>query len=199
MKNIKENLEEKKEYLNKLDSEIGDSDHGRGIAKAFKGAYEAVAETEEEDIGQILKLAARSIIASAGGASGALYGSGFLEAAKKAKGKKELNHEDIASILTAMKEGIMDRGGAELGDKTMVDTISPAAAAYNETADIIEGVNKSLEAAAEGRDSTEEMVSKTGRSSRLGERSKGHIDPGAASMYLVLEGLLTALAEDYQE
>ncbi len=196
IKKIKEKLEENKDYLNELDSDIGDSDHGRSIVNAFKEAYSTVDGSEYDGIGDLMNDAASSIISASGGASGVLYGSAFMAAAREVQDKNEIGHEDLGNMLQAMNDKIMDRGGAEPGDKTMVDTLHPAVQAYKESGGIEQGLDAALEAAAEGRDSTEEMIASKGRSSRLGDRSKGHIDPGAESMYLILETLFETIKED---
>ena len=187
---IVEKLKDNREKLNKLDSEIGDSDHGQSVLKAFDGADKRITDNDSKDIGILLEEAAKSIISTAGGATGPLYGSAFLEASKVLKGKEKLGHSDIENMLKAMEEGICKRGQARPGDKTMLDTLHPAVEAYSDSAEIVSGIENALEAAEKGKLSTKNMVSNIGRSKRLGQRSKGHIDPGAASMKIVLEGLL---------
>ena len=185
--NIEKELLSQKEYLNELDSSIGDSDHGQSVVKAFKGANEAINIKEEIDnIGELLLEVAKSIISSAGGATGPLYGSCFMAASKEIGSKEKLDLTGFKQFLEAMEKGLINRGGAEPGDKTMLDTLHPAVEEVKKADTLEEALSKALTAAEEGKESTKEMISGRGRSKRLGDRSKGHIDPGAASMFIII-------------
>lgn len=192
-KRVKEILEEKKNELNKLDSEIGDSDHGQSVTKAFARVDKVAEEYDGEDIGELLSKIAKSIISYGGAAMGPLYGTAFLKASKKVKGKKNIDLKDLKCILEAMEKGIKERGKVKVGDKTMLDTLHPAAKALAESDNIEEGIKSSIKAAEEGMKKTKEMKAKVGRSSRLGDRSIGYIDPGSASMYYILREFLQTL------
>jgi len=194
-------LEEHKGELNELDAAIGDGDHGRTVSRAFGGMAEELEELarEAEDVGSLLKSVGRQIVFSSGAATGPLYGTAFMEAGEALGGEELVDLEGLADAFAAAEEGIKERGGGEVGEKTMLDTIDAAREALREA---LEGelspgqaLEETVAAARRGRDSTEEMVSKRGRSSRLGERTVGHIDPGAASAYLVIEAMLSPCAE----
>jgi dihydroxyacetone kinase-like protein len=147
-------------------------------------------ENIDKDVGTILKNVGMVILNSVGGAMGALYGTFFLKASKEVMGKMEVNLEDLIKMFEAGEKGIQEMGKAQLGDKTLLDTIDPAVKALKEA----QAKGKSLadaladfsEAAKRGAEFTREMISKIGRSSRLGERTIGHQDAGATSCYFIL-------------
>jgi dihydroxyacetone kinase-like protein len=140
------------------------------------------------------------LISSVGGASGPLYGTFFMRAAGAAQSKQELDAQDLANVLQAGLEGLVQRGRAAVGDKTMVDACVPALdafkAALEQGEDLIEAVQASVEAAEQGVKDTIPLVAKKGRASYLGERSAGHQDPGATSTYYLLAALLEVLKRD---
>jgi len=187
-------LEGKQEELNRLDANIGDGDHGRTVAGAFKNVLKQEKELEGKDIGEALQIIGRTLAFSTGAATGPLYGSAFIEAGKKLKGKEKLSLEDWKEALSGAVEGVKRRGKAEVGDKTMLDTLYPMAKSLEDSIkkgeSLKEALLKAKDAAKRGMESTKELVSKRGRSSRLGERTKGHIDPGAASSYYVIETII---------
>ena len=189
-----ESLEENKQDLNKLDAAIGDGDHGRSISRAFGGMVDQIEKMDTEDIGELLKETGKQIVFSSGAAAGPLYGTGIMEAGKAVEGQVSIDLSDLKKMFGAAEEGVKSRGGGKVGEKTMLDTIDPARKAMEEAVE--EGLDaktafqKVIKAAREGRDSTKEMVSERGRSSRLGERTKGHVDPGAASSFLIIESML---------
>jgi len=193
-------LEEKKQELNRLDAAIGDGDHGRSISRAFGGMAEELETMDSEDVGELLKEIGKQIVFSSGAAAGPLFGTGVMEAGKEVSGKEEIDLDDLARMFAAAERGIKKRGGGEVGEKTMLDTLDPARKALEEA--VAEGLSleraakNTIKAAREGRDSTEEMVSERGRSSRLGERTKGHIDPGAASSFLIIESMFNSCTEE---
>lgn len=190
---ILENLEKHREYLNDLDSPIGDSDHGESVCKAFARVKEAIDSLPEdqEDIGVLLTTAGKTILFSGGAAMGPLYGTAFLDAGKAAQGKSSLTFAEFLEVFSAFVEGVRRRGGAEPGDKTMYDTLLPALEALKrakeEGKSLREALEDAIAAARKGMESTKDMLARRGRSSRLGERSLGHIDPGAASSYCIIE------------
>lgn len=186
---------EHRDELIQLDREIGDADHGENMDRGFRAVVDKLDTAAPETPGAALKLAATVLISTVGGASGPLYGTAFLRAAAAAGDAEELDAADVAKLLQAGVDGVVARGKAELGDKTMIDALSPAAEAAHSAADSGAVGGKVLaagaEAAHEGARSTEPMVARKGRASYLGERSAGHIDPGARSTAL----LLSAFAE----
>ncbi len=175
--------------LTQLDSDIGDGDHGENLARGF-GAVVAKLPAEG-DPAALFKNVAMTLISTVGGASGPLYGSFFLDAAKASAGLTEITQEDWARILAAAVQGVQNRGKAVPGDKTMVDALVPAVAAARD-GDLLTALRQSADAAAAGAQATEPMVAKKGRASYLGERSAGHLDPGAVSSQLLLAALVAA-------
>ena len=191
-------LEERREQLDRLDSPIGDGDHGRTVSSAFQ-KISPLLESEERDIGGLLLEMGRSLALSAGAAAGPLYGTAFMEAGRVAKGKDEIGLEEIAAMARAFEGGVKKRGKAQVGEKTMLDTIHPAVTSLekssSENLSLKEALLNMKEAARNGMESTSDMVSQRGRSSRLGERSRGHIDPGAASCFFITEAIVDFLIE----
>jgi dihydroxyacetone kinase-like protein len=180
-----------KEYLTRLDSAIGDADHGINMDRGMKAVQEKLNGLEGDDIGALLKTVGMTLVSTVGGAGGPLYGTLFLQMGVATTGKSELEPEDWAAALTAAVEGVQMRGKAEPGDKTMVDALIPAkdsfSAALAENASFEEALRRSAEAAEAGMEATTPLVAKKGRASYLGERSAGHQDPGATSSYLLLK------------
>ena len=119
-------LDENKAYLTELDSPIGDADHGANIARGFKAIAEKLPTVADKDLGAIFKLVAMTLMSAVGGASGLLYGNFFMKASAAAGGKEELTTEELLAVFSAGKEGIIQRGRAEVGDKTMIDAWTPA-------------------------------------------------------------------------
>ncbi len=189
---VAQELNDKRQYFNDLDSPIGDSDHGDSVCGAFKKVGEVASRynDEKKDIGDLLKAVGKAIIFSGGAAMGPLYGTAFTEAGKTVAGKNELTFEDFVKMWIAFVKGIETRGGVKIGEKTMFDTIQPAISRLEQEflngKTLKEACNSAIEAAEQGMNSTKDMLSLRGRSSRLGERSLGHIDPGSASMFTVI-------------
>ncbi|MHC5938718.1 dihydroxyacetone kinase subunit DhaL [Nostoc sp.] len=190
-------IEQNKAYLTELDAAIGDADHGINMDRGFKKAIAQLPTVAEKDIGNILKAVSMTLISSIGGASGPLYGTWFLRASTAVIGKQELTEQDVLGILQAGLDGVLQRGKAQLGDKTMVDVLSPAVAAFRqavgESKGTLEAMQQAVAAAQIGLQETIPMQAKKGRASYLGERSIGHQDPGGTSAYLMLKSLLRVL------
>jgi phosphoenolpyruvate---glycerone phosphotransferase subunit DhaL len=178
-------------YLTELDAAIGDADHGANMDRGFKAVMKKMPEVSDKDIGTIFKTVGMTLISTVGGAGGPLYGTFFLQVGMKTAGKMELNLTDWADALEAALNGVIMRGKAELGDKTMVDALTPAVAALKQSIRASQPINKALELSAEaarqGMESTIPLVARKGRASYLGERSAGHQDPGATSSFLILK------------
>jgi dihydroxyacetone kinase-like protein len=191
-------LEQNKDYLTELDAAIGDADHGINMHRGCQKVVSQLPSVSDRDIGSILKSVSMTLISSVGGASGPLYGTLFLRASTVATGKQELTDEDMAALLQAAVEGVVQRGKANLGDKTMLDALSPACDAFKqavcEGTSTGEAIGKAVAAAQEGMKNTIPLVAKKGRASYLGERSSGHQDPGATSAYLILKTLYETLS-----
>lgn len=190
VKTIASVIGENSTYLTQLDAAIGDADHGANMERGFKAVMNKMPEISDKDIGTIFKTVGMTLISTVGGAGGPLYGTFFLQAGMKTAGKMELNLADWTEALEAALNGVIMRGKAELGDKTMVDALTPAVAALKESIPENQPIHKALERSAEaaqkGMQGTIPLVARKGRASYLGERSAGHQDPGATSSYLIL-------------
>jgi phosphoenolpyruvate---glycerone phosphotransferase subunit DhaL len=184
-------VRENRDYLTQLDAAIGDADHGANMDRGFQAVLGKIPELADKDIGTILKTVGMTLLSTVGGAGGPLYGTLFLQAGMKTAGKMELTLDDWFTALEAAVSGVVMRGKAEIGDKTMVDALTPAVAALKAAADegipLNEALQRSAEAAREGMESTTPLVARKGRASYLGERSAGHQDPGATSSYLLVQ------------
>ena len=193
-------LKENREYLIELDSAIGDADHGANMDRGFKAVMTKMPDVSDKDIGTIAKTVGMTLLSTVGGAGGPLYGTFYLQIGMKSAGKMELSLEDWATALEAAVDGIVMRGKAELGDKTMVDALTPAVNSLKDSLNgsVPEGdaLQASADAAKQGMVDTIPMVAKKGRASYLGERSAGHQDPGATSSYLLLQVAADTWADD---
>ncbi|MGW9185262.1 dihydroxyacetone kinase subunit DhaL [Agromyces sp. NPDC055661] len=175
-----------------LDREIGDGDHGENMDRGFQAVLPKLDDLPAGSTpGDVLKLVATTLISTVGGAAGPLYGTAYLKGAVAAGSETSLDGPAIAAVLTAARDGIVMRGKAESGDKTMVDAWTPAVdaadAAAASGADAAAVLAAAAAAAREGAIATEPLVARKGRASYLGERSAGHRDPGAESTALLLQ------------
>ena len=190
-------MEENRKHLTKLDSEIGDGDHGNNMHRGFQAALERLEGTELQTPADVLKAVSTALVGKVGGAAGPLYGTAFLRASTSLSGKEDLSSEDVAEAMEAALGGVKQRGKAEEGDKTMIDALAPAVAAAKEAASSGKGVGEvsreAAEAAGEGSEATVPLTARRGRASYLGERAAGHMDPGARSTYLLLDAAARAL------
>jgi dihydroxyacetone kinase-like protein len=183
--------------LIELDRAIGDSDHGENMDRGFQAVLDKLAETPPETPGAALKLTAMALMSKVGGAAGPLYGTAFLRAATTLGEAAYIDAAALAAALAAARDGIVARGKAETGDKTMVDAWTPAvdaAAAAAADGDTLAVLIAAAEAAEAGAVATDPLVARKGRASYLGERSAGHRDPGAASSALILRAAAGAAA-----
>lgn len=175
--------------LIELDRPIGDSDHGENMDRGFRAVMDKLAESPPETPGAALKLTAMTLMSKVGGAAGPLYGTAFLRAATSLGETSDVDAAALAAALRAARDGIVARGKAESGDKTMVDAWTPAieaAAVAAGNGDVRKVLLAAAEAAEAGAVSTDPMLARKGRASYLGERSIGHRDPGAVSSALIL-------------
>lgn len=193
VKRIAAVVHENKEYLTDLDSPIGDSDHGINMSRGFGKVEEKLPELEGKDIGSIIKTVGLTLVSSVGGASGPLYGTAFMRAGAALAGKNEMTAEDFDAAFKAAIEGIIQRGKATTGEKTMLDALIPAekafSAEYDASKDGKAAMNKACEAAEKGCEYTKTIIATKGRASYLGERGIGHQDPGATSSMLMLKAI----------
>jgi dihydroxyacetone kinase-like protein len=182
---------ENKQYLTQLDSAIGDADHGINMDRGFQAVKADLAKNNPQDVSAALKTVAMALIRTVGGAAGPLYGTFFMRASAVCANKTELNEADVVALFEAGLEGILQRGKAELNDKTMVDAQTPALNAMKQAladgADLKTILQKGTAAAEEGMKNTIPLQARKGRASYLGERSIGHQDPGATSSYLMIK------------
>ena len=189
---------ENRSYLTELDSAIGDADHGSNMARGMAAVMEKTAAAPSSAVDELFKLVGMTLVTSVGGASGPLYGTFFLRFGTTAGAVTELDSAGLAAALRAGLGGIVARGKAELGDKTMFDAMSPAVDAFDAEiaagADLAAGAAGAATAAAAGRDATEPLVARKGRASYLGDRSAGHLDPGATSTAFLFQALAESLA-----
>ena len=189
---------EQRDYLVDLDRAIGDGDHGENMDRGFKAAVEALGQAQPASVAEVLKTVAKTLMSTVGGAAGPLYGTAFLRASKAA-GDGELDGAGVAAVIAGALEGIQARGKATTGEKTMVDAWTPALEAARTAAESGSDPAAVLEVAAtaaeSGATATEPMRATKGRASYLGERSIGHLDPGAVSTSLILRAAVRAAGE----
>jgi dihydroxyacetone kinase-like protein len=181
-------ISEHRAELVKLDTAIGDGDHGTNMERGMRKAVEKVDGTDGDDIGALLKAVGMALVSSVGGAAGPLYGTLFLQMGTASAGKEELDLAGWTAALESGVKGLQARGKAEPGDKTMVDALLPALEALRGASDdgLSDALRRSAEAAEEGMRATIPLEARRGRASYLGPRSVGHQDPGATSAQLLL-------------
>jgi dihydroxyacetone kinase-like protein len=189
---------EQKQYLTGLDAAIGDGDHGINMDRGFQTVLVKIAPVRDKDAGTLLKTTGMALVGSVGGAGGPLYGTFFLRAGAALDGKSEISDRDLVGALEAGLKGVVERGKANLNDKTMVDALTPAVARAKQSLDggasLQDALAAAADAAEEGMKATIPLKALKGRASYLGDRSIGHQDPGATSSYLMLRALSDSLA-----
>jgi dihydroxyacetone kinase-like protein len=190
-------LAEHRAELNTLDREIGDGDHGENMNRGFQAIVPKLDTLADAAApADLLKVLASTLISTVGGAAGPLYGTAYLKAAAAVSGVPELDGAAVLAMLTAGRDGIVLRGKAEPGDKTMIDAWTPAvdaaAEALNDGAAPAQILAAAADAAEAGAVATEPLVARKGRASYLGERAIGHRDPGATSTALILRAAADA-------
>jgi len=193
-------IETNKLYLSELDAAIGDGDHGLNMSKGFKAVIKKTEELPDDDLGNILKSSGMALVSNVGGASGPLYGTAFMKAGMILLNKSTMNINDFIEMLQVALDGIKMRGKATEGEKTMIDALSPAIEAGKKAIDEEKNAREILilirDAAKEGMEYTKNIIATKGRASYLGERSLGHQDAGATSMYLILNTITEELVKD---
>ena len=189
-------IQENKQYLSDIDGAIGDGDHGINMNKGFTLCREAL-DKQPGDFTYGLKTLGKILMMKIGGSMGPLYGKFFLSIGKALDGVPEIGKEEFGAALNAALDAIHAISPAQVGDKTLMDVLIPAQEAYNGAAgaSFAEALDAMDAAALKGRDSTVDMVAKLGRSSRLGERSRGVMDAGSASCYLILHTMADTIKE----
>ena len=190
---------EHKQYLTELDAAIGDADHGINMDRGMTAVVAALDEAPPADLAALCKQVGMTLVKSVGGTSGPLYGTLFLRMATALGSGGSADAAGFARALGAGVEGVVQRGRAEAGDKTMLDALAPALAALDAAlasgSTLAESLRDAAAAAARGRDATAPMVARKGRASYLGERSVGHLDPGATSAAMLIAAAATAFGE----
>ena len=191
-------LHENAQYLTQLDSPIGDADHGTNMDRGFVAVRNKFPTMASMDIATQFKTVGSTLVSTVGGSSGPLYGTAFLRAGTAVAGKENLEAADIVALLEAFTGGVVTRGKAQPGEKTMVDALTPAVTAAKEAlaqgASLAQVTRRAADAAEEGAKATIPMLATKGRASYLGERSVGHQDPGATSSTLMLKTLAEVCA-----
>jgi dihydroxyacetone kinase-like protein len=194
MRRFAAEMGEHRQELVRLDTAIGDGDHGTNMDRGMRKALEKLDSADQADAGTVLKTVAMALVSSVGGAAGPLYGTLFLQMGTALAGKEEV---DLAGWTEAWRkglEGVQARGKAVREDKTMVDAMIPAIEALEQASDLEAGLRAAVDGAAEGMRATIPLVARKGRASYLGERSKDHQDPGATSTYYLFKSAAEALA-----
>ncbi len=189
--------------LDRLDAALGDGDHGSnmriGFAAAVPIARAGLAE-RPDDVGELLRILGHSLVGSVGGASGPLYGTAFIEAGFALAGQPSAGPRELAAGLESGRAGLARRGRCTVGDKTILDALDPAVRALREAADaglpLGTSVAVAAGAAAAGMRATIPLVARRGLALRLGERSRGHRDPGATSCFLLLAAMARAVGDE---
>jgi dihydroxyacetone kinase-like protein len=197
LKAYAEVIEQHKDELTQLDMAIGDGDHGANMHRGMQAVL-AKLPPAGNDIGALFKTTAMTLISSVGGASGPLYGTLFLQMGNTLNGKAEAKPGEFSAALRSGIDGIVARGKAAPGEKTMIDALLPAQEALQASLDagasFDEAIHAAARAAETGRNATTPMLAKKGRASYLGERSIGHQDPGATSSHLLIQTAAETLA-----
>jgi len=187
-------IEDKRDYLTELDAAIGDADHGFNMSIGFREVLKKMPEWKDKDIKGFFRSVGMTLLGKVGGASGPLYGSFFMKFGEPGSGKNEVTFQELFEMFKQAVQAVEQRGKAAVGEKTMVDALRPALNAFEQAVEqnlqpkqVMEAF---VDAARQGANSTIEMIAKKGRAMRLGERSKGHLDPGATSATMILEVFL---------
>lgn len=186
-------IHENASYLTELDSAIGDADHGVNMDRGMQAVLAILPGMADKDIGAILKTTGMKLVSTVGGASGPLYGTMFMQMGNVTVGKLELSLDDWIAAMQAGYDGVVMRGKAAPGDKTMVDALLPGLNALKAGRDRGASISEALKAAADatkaGMEATIPLVARKGRASYLGERSAGHQDPGATSAWYLIKAM----------
>ncbi|MCW2309007.1 dihydroxyacetone kinase subunit DhaL [Rhodobium gokarnense] len=196
--NMADEIIKNRGYLSDIDGKIGDGDHGVNMAKGFTMAAERI-RGHDMSLAGALDTLGTVLLTEIGGSMGPLYGVLFMQCAETIEGKDQIDAELFAAMLASGLDGIQSIGSAQVGDKTLLDALVPALAAFNgalaDGKSFAEALDALVVAAEKGRDSTKEMTARVGRASRLGERSIGVLDAGATSCALILKVLATDAKE----
>lgn len=192
---------EQESYLTELDAAIGDADHGANMRRGVEKVTARLADTEHpcEDVSSLMRTIAMTLISNVGGAAGPLYGAFFLRAATVAPARAEVTLAELDAMFRAGLEGIQQRGKAQPGDKTMIDALAPAVEALStatrQGATVLDALTAAAQAAAAGMRTTVDLIANRGRASYLGARALGHQDPGATSLFYLIDTAAATLGQ----
>jgi len=196
VRNFAQLVAENRDYLTELDAAIGDADHGSNMDRGMKAAVAALDASPPATAGALFSKVGMTLVSTVGGASGPLFGTLFIRIGGSLGDAQTSSGLDVAAALRAGLGGVVDRGKAGPGDKTMYDALAPAVDALDvslrEGSDLAAGLKTARDAAVAGRDATTPMLARKGRASYLGERSVGHQDPGATTVALLLQAATDA-------
>jgi len=190
--NLKRLFNDNRDYLVELDARMGDGDLGLTMSKAFTAVYDELRDTTETDIGKILMKAGMLMAKAAPSTMGTLMGTGFMRGGKAVSGTDEISTTDLAEFFQAFVTGIMERGKAKPGEKTIIDSLKPAADTLLELKgeDVAKALQEALRSSENGLESTKNMVAQHGRIAYYKEQSKGQVDPGATAGVILIKGFL---------
>lgn len=198
---ISEAIEAHEDLLTRLDGAIGDADHGITMSTGFRAVNAALARQDLErcEPSDVFATAGTAFLNAVGASTGPLYATAFLHAAAATRGRERVDGAFLSRMFTAIADGIKERGKGERGEKTMLDAWLPAAeaaeAAHRRGAAVSQMLQEACEAATNGVNATRAMIASKGRAARVGDRSFGHIDPGAASARIIIEAIGNHFAE----
>ncbi|MBT8368026.1 MAG: dihydroxyacetone kinase subunit L [Deltaproteobacteria bacterium] len=192
LQNLKQLFNANKDFLVELDGRMGDGDLGLTMSKAFAGACDELVDTAETDIGKIFMKAGMHMAKAAPSTMGTLMGTGFMRGGKAISGKTEISTVDLANFFQAFVAGIMERGKAQPGEKTVVDSLKPAAdtLARLSAEDTAQALQQALVSAEDGLETTKNMIAQHGRIAYYKEQSKGQEDPGATAGVILIKGFI---------
>ena len=192
LQNLKARFGEQKDFLVELDGKMGDGDLGLTMSKAFTAAGDELLDTAETDIGKIFMKAGMQMAKAAPSTMGTLMGTGFMRGGKAIAGKGELTTADLADFFQAFVAGIMERGKARPGEKTIIDSLKPAADTLTQlnAEHLDRALPAALSAAEKGLEATKDMIAQHGRIAYYKEQSKGHQDPGATAGVILIKGFI---------
>lgn len=198
---IIEAIHENASYLSEIDGATGDGDHGVNMNKGFMMAKDRI--EEGMDFAEALKILGRTLVMDIGGSMGPIYGTMFSKLNKTLKKAEKITKEVFLEALENARDGLMDLAGAQLGDKTLVDTIYPACEEYKKAMEEGKSFGECLgamsEGAESGKENTKNLVAKLGRAARLGERSRGFLDAGATSCCIILKTMAASMQKRLSE
>lgn len=197
MNAVSQKMSAERDHLCELDGHIGDADHGIAMSQGFAAVKDALNELDPATttLSDVFNTTAKSFLNAVGASSGPLYATAFMRIGKHLKGMSEIPIAETPEIFSLMAAGIQDRGKAEIGDKTMIDAWGAAAQKAINGSDTVSVLQDVAEAAQAGANSTVDMIASKGRSARLGERSRGHMDPGAASAAMIVRVMTNVLIQ----